>query len=394
MERCVRPACIESAASLALIAVALVGCPARPDEAPLGYEADELSCRDGFDNDLDGLIDCMDPDCKYMSSLCGERVPLIPDVGPENKPQECHDFIDNDDDGLFDCGDRSCSNVPETCCRVEFTNAACSDGKDNDSNGYTDCGDYACKSGFVAVCRSEARCSYDAKTGFAVALTTCCKDGKDNDGDGKTDCDDRDCAADCPKEPEDTAAKCKDGKDNDGNGYVDCDDFSCSKHKDPAIAALCVKTGVAEDTLAKCSNGIDDDKNGYLDCADYSCAKSPDSDIAAYCEARLENTFAKCKDGKDNDGNGYVDCEDRSCQPAFLDCTDSGCTYASTSNFEAARACQESLGLTVGERDVLCSDGKDNDGDGFTDCADFDCSWNPSVTVCDKQPKVCGGLWR
>ena len=29
-----------------------------------------------------------------------------------------------------------------------------------------------------------------------------------------------------------------------------------------------------------------------------------------------------------------------------------------------------------------CSDGEDNDGNGFTDCDDFSCSRNPDVTVC------------
>jgi hypothetical protein len=32
--------------------------------------------------------------------------------------------------------------------------------------------------------------------------------------------------------------------------------------------------------------------------------------------------------------------------------------------------------------DASCSDGIDNDDDGFTDCDDFGCSQNPLVTVC------------
>jgi len=34
------------------------------------------------------------------------------------------------------------------------------------------------------------------------------------------------------------------------------------------------------------------------------------------------------------------------------------------------------------DNNAACSDGKDNDGDGYVDCVDFDCSKNPSVTVC------------
>jgi hypothetical protein len=33
----------------------------------------------------------------------------------------------------------------------------------------------------------------------------------------------------------------------------------------------------------------------------------------------------------------------------------------------------------------------DNDGDGSIDCADWDCAWNPLVTVCSGK-KVCGPL--
>jgi hypothetical protein len=32
--------------------------------------------------------------------------------------------------------------------------------------------------------------------------------------------------------------------------------------------------------------------------------------------------------------------------------------------------------------DEKCTDGADNDGDGYLDCDDFDCSMNPAVTVC------------
>ena len=52
--------------------------------------------------------------------------------------------------------------------------------------------------------------------------------------------------------------------------------------------------------------------------------------------------------------------------------------------------CYESLGLAnpalVDER---CSDGKDNDGDGFVDCEDWDCRHNPEATVCDDAPLIC-----
>ncbi|MCB9663262.1 MAG: putative metal-binding motif-containing protein, partial [Alphaproteobacteria bacterium] len=60
-------------------------------------------CEDGFDNDLDGKIDCLDPDCP----VCFER---------------CDDLRDNDFDGLVDCNDPDCRSAA-TCC-------------DKDSDGY------------------------------------------------------------------------------------------------------------------------------------------------------------------------------------------------------------------------------------------------------------------
>ena len=63
-----------------------------------------------------------------------------------------------------------------------------------------------------------------------------------------------------------------------------------------------------------------------------------------------------CTDGIDNDGNGYTDCNDRSC--AF--------------NHDL-RACEGGSGPHA--------DGIDNDGTGRADCMDWGCWW----TV------VCGG---
>ena len=375
-------------------------CQAPAGGPPLGYEADDLACEDGVDNDQDGLVDCMDVDCRVASTRCGERVPVYPHYEAENAPAVCHDLVDNDDDGLFDCGDRSCSDVPETCCRVEFSDRLCSDGIDNDSNGYTDCAEFMCKSGFVAVCMDERYCKV-RPDGSVVADDACCKDGKDSDGDGKTDCADSNCfASDCPKLPEEESmAACSDGLDNDNDGYKDCDDFSCKKtNPDAAVIAMCAaKLGAAvpESTEAACMNGKDDDLNGYTDCGDFSCSGLQVEAVQAYCEAKLENTFAKCEDGKDNDGNGYTDCDDRSCRAGYITCTDSGlCGYFTTKDVATARACVESVASSVVVMNELCSNGVDEDHDGFVDCADFDCARAPGVTVCADKPRMCGAQWK
>lgn len=55
-----------------------------------------------------------------------------------------------------------------------------------------------------------------------------------------------------------------------------------------------------------------------------------------------ESQVEICNDSIDNDGDGFIDCEDSNC---------------STST-----SCEE-----------ICNDGIDNDGDGFIDCEDLEC---------------------
>lgn len=81
--------------------------------------------------------------------------------------------------------------------------------------------------------------------------------------------------------------------------------------------------------------------------------------------APTESDDLACSDGIDNDGNGFVDCEDF------------GCTRA------------DNVSVCVGmveNTDALCRDGVDNDGNGFIDCEDFGCSMNAEVTACSDPP--------
>ena len=70
----------------------------------------------------------------------------------------------------------------------------------------------------------------------------------------------------------------------------------------------------------------------------------------------------------DNDGDGYTDCDDFDC-----------------SRTDSVTVCAGDNPTPSGDpedTDALCSDGMDNDGDGYTDCEDFDCSRSDSVMVC------------
>lgn len=61
-----------------------------------------------------------------------------------------------------------------------------------------------------------------------------------------------------------------------------------------------------------------------------------------------ETTAALCSDGVDNDLNGYADCDDFNCYGV------GACAQSETT-------------------DALCSDGVDNDLNGYADCDDFNC---------------------
>jgi hypothetical protein len=148
-----------------------------------------------------------------------------------------------------------------------------------------------------------------------------------------------------------------------------------------------------------CDDRRDDDGDGLPDCADADCFGNP------VCEAggNAERNNDRCSDWIDNDGDGAVDCDD-------TECNANGITVCQGSySGEGGRGGGGETGgeldipelsgdMTVedlignfgdadGERnDYLCSDGRDNDGDGRTDCADFGCRFDPQVTVCQGDP--------
>ena len=145
--------------------------------------------------------------------------------------------------------------------------------------------------------------------------------------------------------------------------------------------------GVAETTNELCSDGKDNDGNGFADCEDFNCATGPGITVcnstggnggssgtggnggSAGSSSGAENTVELCSDGKDNDGDKYIDCEDKDCC-SLVDCKQSAPT---------SYCAKQGTGGTGGSSGVkentveLCTDKKDNDGDKYIDCNDFDC---------------------
>ncbi len=121
-----------------------------------------------------------------------------------------------------------------------------------------------------------------------------------------------------------------------------------------------------------CTNRTDDDGDGDTDCFDSDCAGH------AACQPVSPEI---CTNAIDDDGDGATDCDDGDCagetdcgtiSESVLECLNF-CVFEPEHLFPACHlSCQTDLGVQ-GSRETDCTDGLDNDDDGQTDAADFDC---------------------
>jgi hypothetical protein len=261
-----------------------------------------------------------------------------------------------------------------------------------------------------------------------------CNDTADNDEDGKADCLDEDCASDPICTPP-VVEICNNNEDDDGDMMWDCQDPDCAN--DPACwcqsteemqgTAVCsLDTGLARmgdiwppDFLpdgmlctdigfGQFGEGINGcvDAGGHGCCAPFRCSGDLPGclymfELVKYfsggeapCDPAMEGCLDLtcglpfggdpafscdevsnccvytppppediCDDGIDNNNNGNTDCADWDC------CVSGLCDWHAM----------------CGGIETVCDDGIDNDGDWNTDCADWDCSAEPSCheTICD-----------
>ena len=223
-------------------------------------------CFNGLDDDLDGDKDCADFDClgvSFGASSCASYEAYLPpstlgdgSVLPAFYFNLCDDNIDNDGNGLIDALDPDCKNVFGACgpspATESYTFLSCANAADDDQDAAIDCADSECRTDRKvgrAGCTTAACGARYATLATDVAVCAAaensanyCGDGIDNDGDGSVDCSDSGCDAPAqrhgptvgstPSAPyfcgaESGAATCADGADNDSDTDADCFDTAC-----------------------------------------------------------------------------------------------------------------------------------------------------------------------
>ena len=141
-------------------------------------------CRDGVDNDGDGLVDAEDPQCFDPN---GDESGVV----RRGALTACTNGIDDDGDGRIDADDDGCSSADDNDELPDSDGPTCADGVDNDLDGLIDsedddCGDDVSGEEGRALLLGEAPYPLDGPR---------CGNGLDDDGDGLADLDDPDCYA-------------------------------------------------------------------------------------------------------------------------------------------------------------------------------------------------------
>lgn len=266
-------------------------------------------CADGIDNDFDSVVDLWDLDCQNRedvsesnsfdyppilhdpNALMIDKVNAIHALGVA-----CRDGLDNDGNGLIDFPhDPGCEAMGDLSEEALAEPPACDDGLDNDGDGKIDWPDDPGCSGKGA--RQE-----NAQNEYAP-----CFNERDEDRDGLIDWPkDPDCLSPQspgelknalklhPMSPEllfalyatgvSTRLACGNGIDDDADQEIDLNDPDCRTHFDLSEGEITNSSPPAQAEGSVCADGIDNDMDGALDWPnDLSCLTPFDSEEADEC---------------------------------------------------------------------------------------------------------------
>ena len=356
----------------------------------------ETMCFGGFDNDGDGLTDCDDPDCS-ADPLCAVA------------DEVCNNNVDDDEDGNIDCADSDCDGESGGDGTCQFgTETTCDDSFDNDRDSSTDCDDSDCSSD--PSCQTE-ECGNNEKEGdevcdgTALSGQTCTSRGYVSGSLA--------CESDCTAFDESACVAAACGNDQiegdelcDGTalGGQTCEDegfelggtLSCAANCLEYVTTSCDTADVCGDGTKGASEQCDDGNTDNGDGCDSDCK------IEAECGNNEKEPGEIC-DGTDLDSET---CTTKSFDAGTLSC-ESDCSGFDTSSCTIADDSDDSDDSdNSGDFDDFdfdfdfddfdnadtngagfsevghCTDGEDNDADGFTDCDDYDCSGDASCILC------------
>ena len=193
-------------------------------------------CGDGEDNDLDGSLDCDDPDCA-ADALCSTiSCDMTCDTLQEETRTACYDARPEDPalcEELI-----ALSDADHTCRELCTSGMTCED----QCMLYTDTLRASCTEHLDG---AEGECDALTEAVYATCVSSCADDAADDEGSDSED-------------PELLPERdhCDDGIDNDGNGLIDCEDPECAddafcqvEDEQDAVATCQASCTTTEDTV-------------------------------------------------------------------------------------------------------------------------------------------------
>lgn len=351
-------------------------------------------CDNSIDDDCDGFIDCFDSDCIGNPNCSGTLACDFGGPGDCESGEDCNSCPSDCGVCPVTCGDGTCDNSCNECniCYGIGLDCNCGDGVlcssrgeqcddgnnnngdgcsstcqnevslciDNDFDGYDNCdpGDFG-DDGYDADCNESNSLIHPGATELCDSVDNNCN-GTINEGFTAEQCPNvctalgfnwvgnatlllpaLNCCGNDSNEAGPYQAietNCFDGRDNNCNGLIDSADANCGggcnntgedDHINAATPSQCNQCTVNgdQDGDQTTDNPAVDwlSPAGIADTCDSDCNTAMSTTTPRSRYNNSENTVALCTDGYDNDCNGYYDCYDSTCLTATTACCVNEC---------------------------------------------------------------------